>query len=245
MLQPAPHDVIAARAWSERARVEAVAAVRFARLHEALETTGASQIVLQLAAAAARDEARHAELCLELVEHFGGVAPALPSPRPSSLPAERELVLAEVVAACCICETISVAALGELRERARDAKVRRVTHEILRDEVQHSRLGWAHLAAEAAKGGVGFLSALLPGLLEAVITDELFEAGESEAGAEHLGVLPRTRRLRIFTDSLDEVVLPGLASFGVDVSAASPRRPPACSSAPRRAAPEGGERRSR
>lgn len=123
----------------------------------------------------------------------------------------------------CITETLSAALLGEMVDRATDALVRNTVHEILTDEVQHSRLGWAHLAAEHAKGGGAFLGAYLPAMLDGTVTAELFtasddaeaETGEALAG---LGALGRRDRASIFVRTMQSVVFPGLERFGVDAS---------------------------
>jgi hypothetical protein len=135
----------------------------------------------------------------------------------------REAVLYEVVAACCITETESVATVATLLGGEVDAQVRKVLHEIARDEVAHGRMGWAHLAREAAAYDVSFLSPLIPAMLSGTIDDGVFTDTFAEPHAEELsrhGVLPKERKREIFIRTLEDVVLPGLASFHIDVAPA-------------------------
>jgi len=93
---------------------------------------------------------------------------------------------------------------------------------ILRDEIGHSRIGWAYLAHEAQHNGVAVLSDALPKLLEWAVTDELFEVpdeADPDRAAMHLGAVPRDTRLALFQASLRDLVFPGLERFGVDISA--------------------------
>src|SRR5207249_11178798 len=127
----------------------------------------------------------------------------------------RDAVLYEMVAACCITETESVATLATLLTAAAEPRVRSVVHEIARDEVVHGRMGWAHLAREAAVRDVSFLSAWVPSMLSGTVEEGLFSAGE--VGPEELlrhGVLPRLRNKESFVRTLAEVVVPGLEGLG-------------------------------
>ena len=220
-------NAVAARAWSYRAQVELDAAARFRRLAADLERANALPIVVKLAREAADDEARHAELCAALAVHLGGAAPRLLSRDAAPFQAvglsPREAVLTETVIASCITETVAATALGELREQAADPLVRATVQQILRDEIGHARLGWAHLAAESERGPVGFLSELLPKLIALTIGEELFSSGDAPGETPELGglgALPRARRRELFEDTLSEVIFPGLEQHGVDAEPA-------------------------
>src|SRR6266849_3073939 len=125
--------------------------------------------------------------------------------------------------ACCLTETESVATLATLLSEEAEPRVREVLHEIARDEVVHSRMGWAHLAREAAAHDVSFLSAWIPSMLSGTVDEGLFTCDEPEPDAGALlrhGVLPRSRKREIFVRTLEEVVLPGLERLGVDAGPA-------------------------
>ncbi len=238
---------LAQRTWQMRHRFELIAAARFGWLADELAALGAHGAVATLARTAAADELRHAARCRELVVHYGGAlvgdlfvaasdlggalfvaasgSPASPLPSvarvaPAGL-SRREALLYEVVAMSCVTETLSTALLGELVDAAGDAVARAAMHEILRDEVNHSRLGWAHIASEHERGSRDVVGPHLPAMLRHTVEEELFSgAPEDPAWREvaRLGALSRASRLRIFADAMRSVVFPGLARFGVDTT---------------------------
>lgn len=222
----------AGEAWAFRARVEREAARRFSRLGAAIaslngngdgDDDGESPVVAMMAAAA-RDEVRHAALCAELAASYG-VPAGDDVPEGDIAPPElgpRQAILYEVVAACCITETESVATVTSLLAGPAAPGVREALHRIARDEVMHSRMGWAHLAREAPRG-VAFLAEWIPCMLEGTIDPDLFAAGphmdaadEDEGELLRHGVLPPARKREIFVATLETVVLPGLERSGVD-----------------------------
>ncbi|MDC0744066.1 ferritin-like domain-containing protein [Polyangium mundeleinium] len=214
----------AAQIWRHRARAELEAAARFTRLAGELAACDAVAPVVTMAREAAEDERRHAERCGALVRELGGrpfELEAVPAPRgvtPGGL-GPRERLLYEVVAMSCVTETLSAALLGELVARATEPLVRETMQSILRDEVDHARLGWAHLAAEHERGAVDVVGPSLPAMLAGTISEELFASWAEHPAQEALsglGALDRAERRRIFGETMSLVVFPGLRRFGVD-----------------------------
>lgn len=217
---------LAACVWSFRLGSELEAAQRFRALAPRFRAAGASETIVGMAEEAAADELRHAELCRQLVRHFGGD----PRPEPEvalrwKAPAAvqgRERLLYEVVALSCVTETLSTALLGELVARATDPMCRQAMHSILRDEVNHSRLGWAFLAEEHARVARDCVGPHLPAMLEATLGDELFRVprGSDPRLAElaGLGSLERADRLRVVREALQSVIFPGLELFGIETA---------------------------
>ncbi|WP_437282279.1 ferritin-like domain-containing protein [Sorangium sp. So ce375] len=214
----------AARVWRSRTCAELEAAARFSRLAEQLAAAGAVDPVIAMARHAAEDERRHAAQCAALVRELGGApfdpgaAPEAPAVAPRGLGA-RERLLYEVVAMSCITETLSAALLGEMVERATDPRIRDTMQQILRDEVDHARLGWAHLAAERQRGCADVIGPHVPAMLAGTVHEELFssraEHPEQDA-LSGLGALDRAERRRIFDETMRLVVFPGLRRFGID-----------------------------
>jgi hypothetical protein len=209
-----------------RSVFELEAAERFRTLVSQLSTLGASEAVVSLAREAATDELRHAELCEELAAHFGEAPPPRPAiavrrVAPSQL-APGDSVLYEVVAMACVTETLSTALLGSLVERARDSLAKQTMQSILRDEVSHSRLGWAYLAEQHAHGAPDCVSPRLASMLDATLGDEFFEnpapSNPTEEMLTGLGVLDRAERRRIVRETLELVIFPGLERFGIDTA---------------------------
>jgi hypothetical protein len=213
----------AGEAWSFRTRVEVDAERRFGRLAEVIASFDPGSPVPALLRKARDDERRHALLCASLARGFG-VEPETPPEGPPIAPASldpRRAALYEMVAACCITETESVSTVATLLAADCEPSVRAALHEIARDEVSHSRMGWAHLAREAGTLDVGFLSPWIPVMLAGTVPDGFFAKAASEPGdLLRFGVLPRSEKQRIFTATLREVIFPGLTQHGVDAGPA-------------------------
>ncbi len=225
---PPAEGIIRARVastWAFRTRAEIEAAARFARMASELAEVGATEVVTRGAADAAADELRHRDLCARLAARWGEpnaadhVPPRHRIGRSDMDPRDRLLV--EVVAVCCVSETMNTSLLTRCLEVAKDEEIRTTVHELLQDEVRHARLGWAHLAAERAAGRGQFLRDVLPLALAASVepgflqgqphvpwTDALFDYGE----------LPSAELVQIYRDTLDLVVFPGLDAVGIDSS---------------------------
>jgi hypothetical protein len=211
--------------WAFRTRAEIQAAARFARMAIELAEVGATEVVARGAKEASDDELRHRDLCARLAARWGEpnalqhVPPRERIGRSDMDPRDR--LLWEVVAVCCVSETMNTSLMTRCLEVAKDEEIRSTLHELLKDEVNHARLGWAHLAAERAAGRGAFLRDVLPLMLEASVepgflqgqpqvpwTDELFDYGE----------LPSSELIQIYRDTLNLVVFPGLDATGVDTS---------------------------
>ena len=217
---------LAAAAWRFRWTVECDAEVRFSSLAIRLETLGAPPQIVALARRASEDERRHAVHCALLAARLGApvsdLAPPPPSPVAPAGLAERDALTYELVAACCVAESVSVAVLTALLQEVRDPELRAVLRELAADEVGHARLGWAHLALAAQEGRTAFLGPLLPSMLQGSVDDDLFEPAElarEDEGLLALGVLPHARKRALFVEALEQVVFPGLEGSGVDTSA--------------------------
>jgi rubrerythrin len=217
---------LAGAAWAFRWKVEREAEVRFETLATRLDALGEPARIVDLARRAAADERRHAAHCARLAASFGAPVPEAepPPPRPVA-PArldEEDRVTYELVAACCVSESVSVAVLTRLLAAARDPALRAVLRELAEDEVGHARLGWAHLALAAKRGRTAFLGPLLPAMLRGT-ADDVFQPVEPAREDEALlavGVLPHGVKRDLFVRALEDVVLPGLEGAGVDTGAA-------------------------
>jgi len=188
-----------------------------------LATIGAQPIVVQGATDASRDEARHRDLCAVIAARFGE-----PKAKDHAPPRERigrsgmdtrDRLLWEVVAVCCISETMNTSLLTRCQEVTTDKQIGTTLHELLKDEVRHAQLGWAHLAAERAAGRGEFLGDILPLMLEASVEPGFLEgtlpAPWTEAMYEY-GELPSHELVQIYCETLNVVVFRGLDAMGID-----------------------------
>jgi hypothetical protein len=217
---------LVAQTWAFRTRAERESELRFRRVAGELEQTSADPLVVRMARKAAHDEHRHAQLCAAMCVRYGGTLPGGPAhEHPATWPGlgPRDRVLYETVAFCCIAETINAQLLTTILSRARAARVLRVIRRLLKDEVTHGQLGWAHLAAERKRGAGDFLSAKLPHMLASSVAPELFDDAPDPTGEAAIahGELPRTERVAIFASALRDVLLPGFATFGLDIRPAT------------------------
>jgi hypothetical protein len=104
-------------------------------------------------------------------------------------------------------------------------RFRDVVHAITRDEVEHAKAGWAHLAREAARRDLGFLGAHVVTMLDSPAVRELLSpCDDTIAQSDELyafGVVPHAKKRELFVGALEQLVIPGLAQAGVDTQPVS------------------------
>ena len=180
--------------------------------------------LVEVAAKASQDETRHASRCEEiLLTRHAPVPP--PETRlleyaPGALTVEQRLTY-EVVAQSCVSETESMATLVTLLDEAADETLKSVLHELARDEVQHARLGWGYLTWIRDRLDLTFLGALLPGMAAGSAGPDLFrlaQPGTDDPTLYRAGVVPHSERQRIYLETLESVVIPGMGEHGVDTA---------------------------
>jgi len=212
------------RIWAERAQSELNAGSGFAIVVTELYDVGADNAVIPLATRAAHDEARHSELCRLLAEAYLGETVPAPRPKRVGMPehpgaAESLRPHLHVVGLCCINETLAVGFVEACLETADAPLVRAVQREHLADEVDHARVGWAHLASAAVDDATrAAIADFAPRLLRANLSLWRGRIGElPEAGVPGHGYPPRERLLRAVEETVDAVILPGFRHVGVAV----------------------------
>lgn len=213
--------------WAQRAVAELDAAARFDRLATLLRDSGAKRVVVDMARAAVDDEHRHHTRCIALAHRFGAALPDATRGRAPALAAGNrtaaEQALYETVAMSCVTESLSTALLLEIRAAAKDDEVADTVDEILCDEVDHARLGWAHLAAESPHRDLAFLGPLMDRMLAHTVHEEIFatdDGGPLALEVAGYGGLPRPRRRDVLVRTMHDVVFPGLRSHGIDTASA-------------------------
>jgi hypothetical protein len=218
-------ELHAARAWSMRCEIEHHAQRRFARLSQDVMRLDAASPLVALLGDASQEEARHARLCGELAQHLGATPTVAPAVTPRVAPAElspRDALLYELVAACCVAETESMATLTLLLSKMTPGRFRDAVHTITRDEVQHAQAGWAHLAREAVRRDLSWLSVHLVPMLDVPAVHEIFAPPpDAQADSEELfqfGVVPHSMKRVLLMSAIDQLVLPGLSQSGIDAA---------------------------
>jgi hypothetical protein len=137
--------------WLGRAASERRVADAFQVIHEALEERGSASELRKLAARAVDDEHRHAELSRVVASRFAGgeldpparltlVVPEHPGAAPELVASLR------ILGHCALNETFASVFLETSLKLARGKLAMAALRELLSDEVDHARIGWAHLA---------------------------------------------------------------------------------------------------
>ncbi len=216
------------RAWRARMEQEHLAIGAFARLTLELAEAGADPVVLALTARASMDEVRHAEICRRIA------VACLPT---SDVPARlrgvpttgadtsrpiAERALLHVVEMCCLNETCTGVYLTEMLERATNPSARSAIESLLEDEVDHGRVGWAHLEGACREGwGQSVVEPALPGMIARALGEVIDAASRSkpepDAPTTH-GYLSLHDAGDVYRRTLRDVILPGLQTVGFDIA---------------------------
>lgn len=207
--------------WLSQAATEARVATSFATIHASLVALDADPGLVRLAERAVDDEHRHATLCEELAGRFAGRVvgphPALGEQRPlhetASSAALRDALY--VVGQCALNETFASAYLSTAYRGAERPLAKRALQELLEDEVDHARLGWAYLHSMDPALRRELEDWLLPLTVCNLREWRRLELPESDALAAN-GVPPRELAQAALGATLGEVLVPGFRHVGLD-----------------------------
>ena len=220
----------AAAAWPMRAAEELRSALIFRALARAAGTVGAWTSWLPAFADAVRDEVRHARLCAEVGAGLGA-----PPPRYDATPVRRRLArliepraraAALLLVEVAMGETISMSLFRAGRRAAKEPRTRAALSAILEDEVRHQQLGWSGLSAfaptlaaderrELEREATSALGAFEQQIAVPALR-RLDAAAPFDPAWQALGVINPEARAEAFYAVLEQVVLPRLASVGID-----------------------------
>ncbi|HXK20959.1 MAG TPA: hypothetical protein VNG33_24275 [Polyangiaceae bacterium] len=213
--------------WRRRAENELRTSEVFLQLHAELSRFPTPPRVLQLCADAISDEVFHAKICARMAEHYGcqpaPLAAPLP-PRSPSFPVCSPRVHRALFAVlhCSVSETLAVTYLSACLAEASSSLLRAVLKQILQDEVRHSRIGWAVLAApELSQADRSSIARFMPALLDACVAVWLADDAEypAEPPPGH-GFLDQRGIATTVAAAIDGVILPGLEHLGLDAEPA-------------------------
>jgi len=211
-----------AEIWLYRALTERRVADSFGVIRAALARRNAPAELVRLAERAVDDEYRHTELSRLVASRFAG--------RELELPARLDLVVPEhagatpelrdtlfIVGQCVFNETTAGAYLEECLRHARGELALAALRELLSDEIDHGRIGWAHLASldAGARAAVGpWLLPLAYLNLRAWNGETPDDPEQTPALGEH-GAPPAASIRRALLDALESLIVPGLAELGL------------------------------
>ncbi len=210
--------------WLGQAATEARVAHSFSVIHESLSRLGAGRELVALAARAVDDEHRHAALAEEMAGIYAGrvVGPhdRLPARRPAHLaassPALRDVLW--VVGQCALNETFASAYLSAARRGAKSTLSRWALRELLEDEIDHSRIGWAFLRHLPSEMKRELSEWLLPLTVCNLREWRALVLPEDDILAPH-GVPPMEVARVAIDEALVDLLLPGFVHVGLDTRA--------------------------
>lgn len=204
--------------WWQRAEGEITSWVGFRHVLADLRAEGSPEAVIALAERAVADEYQHALWCRDWARRFGRESADEPRPRSEQAVTFRGASEAENrllrIAYCCLTETVGCFILRYVRPTLTDPELRQLNRRHMADELQHSRVGWGHLASlsEEKKSTLG---RWLPVLLK-VLPKTCCEGPEQDC--EELVPFgyftPRLLRAA-YEQALAEVIMPGLSELGI------------------------------
>lgn len=207
--------------WLSQAATEARVARSFSLVAESLRALDADPGLVAFADRAVDDEHRHHALCRAMAERwFGGpVAPApeLPFAPPShpAAPSDRARRALWIVGQCTFNETFAGAYLALCSERAEHPLARAALRELLSDEIDHARVGWAFLHTCDAATRAVVQDWLLPLAVCNLREWRAVRLAEDERLARH-GIPPAGEVELALDRALSELIVPGLAHVGLD-----------------------------
>ena len=205
--------------WWQRAHGELTSWHGFQHVLADLRAEQATPAVLELAERAVQDEYQHAQWCRDWAVHFGhpGGEISARGERPIAFrgATEAQNRLLRIVL-CCMNETVGCVVLRHVRPTLTMPELRELNRRHMADELQHSRVGWAHLATLRAEQRA-FLQPWLP-VLSRLVKQSWCEGTEEE----HEDLVPfgyfSLRLLRAAHDeALSELILPGFQHLGLKV----------------------------
>lgn len=211
--------------WLGRAASERRVADAFEVIRDALAELRAPSELVALATRAVDDEYRHEELSRQVASRFAG-RELEPPPRlklvvPEHPGADGELLHSlHVLGHCAMNETFASAFLETSLAFTEAPLARVAVLELLSDEIDHARLGWAHLSSlDAARRRA--LAPWLPSLVRANL--KMWRDTPRPYSADPLvhrhGAPPADAVETALKGAIGDLIIPGLEQFGLPTDA--------------------------
>lgn len=233
-LSPAVREELAQH-WLERAASERRVGTSFTVIRDTLVEAAAHPELISLAERAIDDEMRHEEISRVVASRFHGtelpLPPALPfaaPEHPGASPALKRHLW--VIGQCSLNETFASAVLEASMDVTTGTLAKAALRELLADEVDHARIGWAHLASL----DVETKQQLQPRLASMVKANmkmwrETPRSYPSDDALLAHGALSAALIEQAIQIALEDLIIPGLQTLGFEVSALQPLTAPAVS----------------
>lgn len=212
-----------AKHWIRRTRSELQVSHVFARLGPWLRSLGAEPVVVEMMQRASAQEVEHAEICRKLAEVYGGAkveTPEITIVMPSfGCDDERLEAALHVAGLCCINETLATAYIEACLSCSTAPLAIAANRAHLHEEIDHARLGWAHLASRTVTAALReeLADCLVPLLRANVPLWERQDAFLPADGVSAHGHPSHAAVRRVIHAAVRDLVLPGFRHVGIDV----------------------------
>jgi hypothetical protein len=211
--------------WRGRMINEHSSARVFEGLARQFAAAGVDDIVEEVRGFAS-EERRHGVLCGSVVEALGGEALAEipdgdPYPEHADADSPLEAALRNMLSICCLSETVAVSLIGAERIEMPDGELRELLTGIYADEVGHSRFGWRTLGRLAPSLDAGMKDRLgdyLEVAFDHLVEHELAHLPESSQPPPEgvvFGLCSGSDARKLFFDTVEQVIVPGLEVHGI------------------------------
>ena len=211
--------------WLGRAMAERRASDAFVVISADLQQLKADPALIELSRRAIDDELRHAELCRLVAARYAGRDVRPPRELPLEVPAHAAAPAAlrpmlHVIGQCAVNETTATAFLEACLARAEGPLVRAALRELLSDDIDHARIGWATLAASPAPLKRAIAPWIVPILQGNLRTwRKPGPPRRSDAMSGH-GALAEDEIDAAVIEAMRALIVPGLAQVGLDAAPA-------------------------
>ena len=219
-LEPEQRALVA-EYWWQRAQGEITSWVGFQHVLADLRAEQSPAPVLELAERAVADEHQHALFCRDWAMRFGHpggeLVPRGERPITFRGTSEAQNRLLRIVL-CCVNETVGCVVLQHARPELKLPELRELNRRHMADELQHSRVGWGHLAiiADAQRE---FLRPWVPVLL---LLAETSWCRGTELEREDLipfGYFSMRLLKGAYAEAVESLILPGFSHLGLTKAA--------------------------
>ncbi|MBI3072069.1 MAG: hypothetical protein HYY84_08095 [Deltaproteobacteria bacterium] len=214
-----------ARHWLSRGASERRVGDAFLFVRDALRAGRAPESLVTLATRAVDDEMRHAEISRIVASRFAGrelPAPALLpliTPKHPGVNPEMRLTL-WMLGQCAFNETYASAVLEASLAETTGPLANAALRELLSDEVDHAKLGWAFFATQSRAEQKAVEPWLLPlARVNLKMWRETPRDYPSDAKLVRQGALSLELLETALIEALKSLVVPGFREFGIDTSA--------------------------
>jgi hypothetical protein len=212
--------------WTGRMINEHSSARVFEGLAKQFAEAGVHDVVNEVRGFAS-EERRHGVLCGAVVEALGGQACAeipdgdLYPEHADAKGGALEGALRNMLSICCLSETVAVSLIGAERIEMPEGELRELLTTIYADEVGHSRFGWRTLGRLAPtldadlKDRLGdYLEVAFDHLVEHEL-GHLPESSQPPPEGVALGLCSGPDARKLFFDTVEHVIVPGLEVHGI------------------------------